>query len=386
MHRLRRAPRVPPDRCRRQRRSRSRPGRSDRMVAARAARHRASHVHAARARPLLGRWATVPRRLPQNGRPTSSRLFAAATAAAAPRPLPAVGMRVRERTRGADDVFERRAIAGWRGVEAVRIAARWAGDVPQQPPTMRAPDVDREARRTTPSRRWYRCRRSRRRGTAARRSCPWRCTRGPGAASVIASSDTRMSLAPTPQLAPIAIGCAVETREQRRRRRRDGCPSSCGPRCRTTASPCTACRRRSRLAPRRAPLRRDDIVSIHDDVGAAGREPVDLLAERRCRRLVSERAERLEQLAERADGAGDHDRAIGGSRRPRGRARRPPWPARARGLRRLCSFRRCRAAEGVGEDDVGAGVDEVLVQLRTRSGCSTFQSSGGSPGPSPRSM
>ena len=114
------------------------------------------------------------------------------------------------------------------------------------------------------------------------------------------------------------------------------------------------------------------------DVGAAGDRP-SICSRKAAPRLVGEPAERREQLAGRADRAGDDDRPrrrigdVAGDRRRRlgqlehsvlGPVQRQPVAV---------------AAERIGEDDVGAGVDEALVQIGDVSGRSTFHSSGGSP-------
>ena len=99
-----------------------------------------------------------------------------------------------------------------------------------------------------------------------------------------------------------------------------------------------------------------------DDVGAALLQPLDLFDENLDRLVLGERPERREQIAGRPDRAGDDDRppgAIGGVARDFGGERDS---VRASGLRAVQHQPAAVAAETIGQDDVGAGVDEALMQ------------------------
>ena len=99
------------------------------------------------------------------------------------------------------------------------------------------------------------------------------------------------------------------------------------------------------------------------DVGAAGREPGDLLGERVDCFVGGERAERREQLARRPDGAGHHDGArcgVGDLTRELG----GPLVELEHAVLGAVQFQAVAvAAERVRQDDVGARVDERPVQL-----------------------
>ena len=169
------------------------------------------------------------------------------------------------------------------------------------------------------------------------------------------------SEAPTPQFAPIATGCTGEVGEHagevgrgEAHHRAAGGVERAGDRVRQAGVD----RRpgsRPHLLGRRLGL-------DPGDVGAAGDETLDLLAERCVRVVLGDRAERLQQLAGRADRAGDEHRPVGclgdgtgqlgGLLGDLGGAVAVAVQVQAVAV----------APEGVGEDDVGAGVDEGLVQ------------------------
>ena len=97
------------------------------------------------------------------------------------------------------------------------------------------------------------------------------------------------------------------------------------------------------------------------DVGAAGLQSSRLLGERGDRILLGHRAERNEELAGRADRAGDDDRAAGriGDRPRKLGARLVDLEDAVLGLVQLQPRR--VGAERVGQDDVGAGLDEGAI-------------------------
>ncbi len=109
-------------------------------------------------------------------------------------------------------------------------------------------------------------------------------------------------------------------------------------------------RRRHRLDPR--------------DVGPTRDQRLDLLTERLERVGLGEIAERFEQRSPSARPTPPRRRGAPPPRPPRRRARRPAGRARGPGPRAPCSVEAVPvAAERVGEDDVGAGVDEPPVQV-----------------------
>jgi hypothetical protein len=89
-----------------------------------------------------------------------------------------------------------------------------------------------------------------------------------------------------------------------------------------------------------------------DHVGATGDQRVDLLAKDRHRVVLAERAEGLEQLAGGSDGSRDDDRVrcVVGELRDAPFGAVQPEPAAG-------------SAERVGEDDLGPGVHEALMQF-----------------------
>ena len=99
------------------------------------------------------------------------------------------------------------------------------------------------------------------------------------------------------------------------------------------------------------------------DVGAAGDERLDLLGERLERVGLGELAERLEERARRSDRAGDHHRALGGLGHLAGELGGALRELADPGLGAVEREPVAVAAEGVGQDDVGARVDEPAVQV-----------------------
>ena len=100
-------------------------------------------------------------------------------------------------------------------------------------------------------------------------------------------------------------------------------PSSCARPCRSSRSRCRACRR-DRAFRRRAHFLGGRHRLDPADVGAAGLQPSRLLGEGGDRIRFGHRAERHEELAGRADRAGDDDRPPGRIGDRRARAPRPP--------------------------------------------------------------
>ena len=172
-----------------------------------------------------------------------------------------------------------------------------------------------------------------------------------------------MSDAPTPQLAPVATGAAVESGEHRGEVARAAGPSSCGPRCRTSTSPRRGRRRAIAASAAARTSSGADIVSIH-----ATSAPPATSASISSRKVSSASAsvrlaERLEERAGRADRAGDDHRPLGGLGDLAGElgGRRASSPTRASAPWSASRWR--LHAEGVRQDDVGAGVDEAAVQV-----------------------
>ena len=100
------------------------------------------------------------------------------------------------------------------------------------------------------------------------------------------------------------------------------------------------------------------------DLRAAFLQALDLLGEGVDRLVIGHRAERHEQLAGRADRARDDHLAaglVGDAARDLGGA----LVQLVHAILRIVQLQPlARAAEGIGEDDVGAGIDEILVQRR----------------------
>ena len=99
-----------------------------------------------------------------------------------------------------------------------------------------------------------------------------------------------------------------------------------------------------------------------DDVDAALLQALDLLDEHVDRLVLAHRPERREQIAGRPDRAGDDDPTAAPRRRPRGHSRPPPIEFARAPLEIVERQTSPVAAKTIGENDVGAGVDELLVQ------------------------
>ena len=119
------------------------------------------------------------------------------------------------------------------------------------------------------------------------------------------------------------------------------------------------------------------------DLGAACLQAADLFAEGVDGVLIGQRAERDQQFAGRADGTGDDDLAAGLVGHRAGDFGGALVELMNAVLRMVQLQPMARAAEGIGQDDVGAGIDEVLVQRGDLFGRRSFQSSGASPASSP---
>ena len=191
-----------------------------------------------------------------------------------------------------------------------------------------------------------------------------------------------MSDAPTPQLAPTRerlfgepVDDTVNVLGQQR-------PSWCGRPCRTSRYRCRAGRRGS---PPRPPRGFRPAPTSSRSRRLRRRLPSGPRSARRRPRPPSRRSARRAARAVRRSGRPSRQRST----------LRPALSATARAISAaflLSSYTRparcaasgvARAAERIGEDDVGAGVDKALVQLGDRLGRGLVQSSGASPASSP---
>ncbi len=105
------------------------------------------------------------------------------------------------------------------------------------------------------------------------------------------------------------------------------------------------------------------MVSIQRTSAPASARCLALLGEDLDALLVRERAERCEQLTGGADAAGDGDRTAGLIGGPAGDRHGGGVELGHPGVEIVEGQAEAVAAEGVGEDDVGAGVDEAAMDL-----------------------
>ena len=174
-----------------------------------------------------------------------------------------------------------------------------------------------------------------------------------------------MSEAPTPQLAPTpsgllgkAVGDAVDVLRRQAHHGAAGGVERAG----IGVGQADADRRFRR----RADLFRRRHGLDPGDFGAARLQAVDLLGKGIDRLVVGERAERHQQFAGRSDRAGDDHLAAGFVGDAAGDFGGPLVELMHPVLRMMQLQPMAGAAEGVGEDDVGAGIDEALMQRRDR--------------------
>ena len=103
-----------------------------------------------------------------------------------------------------------------------------------------------------------------------------------------------------------------------------------------------------------------------DDVDAAVLQALDLLDEDLDRLVLGQRAERCEEVAGRPDRAGNHHRPPGGIGDGAGVLRGEAVQLAGAILEIVQHQPAAIGAEGIGEDDVGAGIDEALVERTDR--------------------
>ena len=241
-----------------------------------------------------------------------------------------------------------------------RIAARCTGDVPQQPPTMRAPALTANCAYLPISSGVpvYTASVPAKYGTP---QLPFEIRKVCTSRSLMASSETRVSLAPTPQLAPIATGGSP--------RPSNTCDSSPGRQAhhRSPGSVERACCGVWQSGLYRGRGRGADLFGCRHrldpgDVCAAVSETGGKLRERLDGSALGEGSERFEQLARRTHGSGDDDWSRRGVGHLAGQFGSSPGQLVDASLGAVELEPMTIAAERVGEDDVGPGVDELLVK------------------------